>query len=136
MPARTPIWHVKSDDELRELVRLVWEGRAVGSWQLSSWREVERIFPGFQQFEIPKGMEQAGAEVFFSDREVALACAAVPWPAAAYGLLPPTPSPPPPGPVEIPVLSDWTVLSWDEWKRVLDLLGDSTEKGARPAPKP
>ena len=123
MAARIPTWHRKTDDELKEIVRLVWEGRIVGSWQLESHREVERIIPGYSEFEISKGFEEAGSAVFFAEREVAAFYSRVPWPAAAYGRLPGASRSTVLSTASVPEIPGWEIFSWEEWGRIRAFLG-------------
>ena len=123
-PTRIPTWHRKSDEELRELLRGVWEGEVVGTWQLAGGPERERVFPGYAGFETMACLGASGHTTFFDHPATAHAFAQAPVPAAAYGRYPPHPVHPFHGPRgrELPVFEDWSVLSWEEWRRLESLL--------------
>lgn len=139
MPENHPRWHRKSEPELRQILRLVWEGQAIGTWQLRDRAELNRVFPGFAKFEYGYQIAAGASDTWFSTPEAAASFSAIPWPAAAWGRLPefspadPAPAPAPPGPPPIP---DWELLSWEEWKATLRLLGYPDAGKGRPARMP
>jgi hypothetical protein len=137
MPENHPRWHRKSEPELRRILRLVWEGRAIGTWQLRDRAELQRVFPGFAKFEYGYQIAAAASDTWFSTPEAAASFSALPWPAAAWGRLPdPGPADPAsasPGPPPIP---DWEILSWEEWETTLGLLGYPDAGKGRPARMP
>jgi hypothetical protein len=118
-----PNWHLKSDDELREIVRGVWEGRVVGTWQLERYRELDQAFPGFDSLQCLKAAEGAGLDVYSSTPDAALALARLPLPIAAYGhrtkVSPDAPKVPQTRP---PVFQTWEILSSEEWVRLREFL--------------
>ena len=57
----SPTWHDKTVEERLELVHAVWEGRAVGTWQLAGSPHLERVFPGYSHFEQMKVGDESGS---------------------------------------------------------------------------
>ena len=127
-PARIPTWRRKTDEELREIVRGVWEGEILGTWQLENLRELDTVFPGYYGFWTMAG---------FTHPESALSFARAPFPAGAYGRRPERPRERRSDPRwnELPVFADWEVLSWEEWERVRAMLGYPPRKPRKP-PEP
>ena len=119
-----PTWHPKSDDELRELIRGVWEGRILGTWQFEQrYAEQRALFPDFDSIQSMKLREQDGYGVFWSAPEAAATFASIPRPAAGYRERPERPQATQGATAAPPSADVWEILDWDEWKRIRALLG-------------
>ena len=124
-----PTWHPKTDDELREIIRGVWEGRILGTWQFEDrWRDQKRLFPDFFSLQAMKFDELAGRAVFSSSPEAAHDFARLPIPMEGYRDRPDTVPAPDATQTEAPPTAPWEVLDPEEWNRLRALLG-------YPAPK-
>jgi hypothetical protein len=86
-------YHEKSEEELRQLIRDVWEGKVLGEWQARGMQLTglaqERLFPGFFSLQSLKCADMYGGGAFFSTREGALEFSRLPFPVTAYRPAPP-----------------------------------------------
>ena len=120
MPLLLPPWRARSDAELRELVREVWEGRVVGSWQLEgAGTECQRVFPGFSELQWLAAVDDA-ARAASGGRRPRRPPSRIP--AAAFAR--PRTKVPAPGVGRLPVCRRWELLSLEEWRRLSALLAD------------
>lgn len=125
MTIRIPTdWRRRSDLELAGLVRAIFEGRILGSWQLADNLEVDWVFPGFLRYQHLAFNAELGFETNLESPELERALASgPPRPRAAFariaggrGARGATTS-------ELPIAADWDVLSAEEWERLRVMLG-------------
>jgi hypothetical protein len=118
------VWRRRSDLELANLVREVWEGRLLGSWQLADAAEIDWVFPGFVRLQqVAYNAELGYANESDDPMLRALIAAAPRRPRHAFARVRGNRAARSRGTADLPVAREWQVLSAEEWERLSAMLG-------------
>jgi hypothetical protein len=125
------VWQRRSDLELANLVREVWEGRLLGSWQLADAAEIDWVFPGFVRLQQVAYNAELGFAAETDDPMLrAVIAAAPPRPRHAFARVRGNRAARSRGTADLPVAREWQALSAEEWERLSAMLGYPPQRTA------
>ena len=110
-------WKKRSDDEIRELADEILAGRVLGTWQLATWPERNKLFPDFLSNREWSLINRVYGG-YYETPAAAQAWADMPMIAEGFVYRRPEESPEPP--FHFHTLE---LLSIDDWKRLSPLIG-------------